>query len=385
MRLKYWNVTVTVVLAVLFCMAGWTMAADPEYSGGQGTEEDPFQIATADDLFALSNASGHWEKYFVQTANIYFTSWDSYGWGPIGSTSTWAFKGFYDGDGHVIDNLFINRSQFFVGLFGYLDGATIMNLGVTNVDVRGDGRVGAIAGVNGGGLIKNCYSTGSIEATGTSIGGLVGTNHGTIENSYSTASVLGDATVGGLVGYNTGTIVKSSSRGSVSGETSIGGSVGYNTGTIKNCYSRGSVTGNDLNVGGFVGVVDNGTIQNCYSTGSVSGTASFLHGFAGFKFDGIITSCFWNVDADNQPDTTSGDDNYGATGKTTAEMRDKETFTEAGWRFSPPSMINYEWKMHATVNDGYPQLEWAYDGPGIISWEEAFDSGGGGCFIGTGR
>ncbi len=155
------------------------------YSGGSGTSEVPYQIANKADLKYLSENTGEWSKHFKQTANIIFASSDfesggdfynsGAGFIPIGNGAV-KFTGTYDGDGHTIDNLFINRSSTgHIGLFGYISNATIQNIGVTNIDITGNDYVGGLVGSN---------------------------NESTVSNSYSTGSVSGDYYVGGLVGYN---------------------------------------------------------------------------------------------------------------------------------------------------------------------------------------
>ncbi len=108
------------------------------------------------------------------------------GWDPIE-----CFRGSFDGQGHEIRDLFINRpDEDHVGLFagvGY--GVVIQDVGVVNADVTGAGHVisaaaaGGLAGVNGG-TVHNCYFTGSVSGT-RGVGALVGINHESIiSNSY---------------------------------------------------------------------------------------------------------------------------------------------------------------------------------------------------------
>ena len=203
--------------------------------------------------------------------------------------------GEFDGNGHKILNLsfdFDFVSQ--VGLFGYLaSGGRVTQVGIENVNITGAYRVGGLVGGNDG-TVNNSYSSGSVtgwyavgglvginEGTVTNshssgsltgwytVGGLVGINSETVSNSYSTDSVTGKYYVGGLVGSNYGTVRNSISTGSVAGEWDIGGLVGSNYDTVSNSYSTSSVTGNYY-VGGLVGGND-GTVRNSISTGSVAG------------------------------------------------------------------------------------------------------------------
>ncbi|TXB63453.1 T9SS type A sorting domain-containing protein [Phaeodactylibacter luteus] len=302
----------------------WQAGADDDliytYSGGAGTQGDPYQIATAADLIALSGISEDWDKHFRQTANIDFgadetaVDWDNdgspdgaspAGFSPIGNFAT-EFTGSYDGDGKTISNLFINRSgSFYLGLFGRvsLSGGGISDLGLLNADITGNSFVGAIVGFiasSSTGSVSGCYSTGSVVGSNNQIGGLVG---------------------------------------------SVGNSP---TSRIENCYSRCSVNGGSR-VGGLVGVIEavNTTtaISNCYSTGAVTGTGDDVGGLVGANINGgITTDSFWDTQTSGQATSAGG------TGKTTAEMKTTSTFSVAGWG-------NSVWYMDPGTNDGYPNLQ----------------------------
>jgi len=149
------------------------------------------------------------------------------GWEPIATFfPEWGFIGFvgiFDGQGHEIRDLFINRpDENLVGLFHSVadtyGAGVVKDIGVVNATVTGKDRVG----------------------------GLVGHNTGTVSNSSSTGSVTGTGWVGGLVGqnYHFGTVSDSYATGSVTGYSSVGGLVGENSNTVSNSYSTGSVTGN---------------------------------------------------------------------------------------------------------------------------------------------
>jgi hypothetical protein len=206
------------------------------------------------------------------------------------------------------------------------------------------------------GTIANCYSAGSVTGTQYQVGGLVGWNdYGTITNCYSTGSVIGDSALGGLVGGHGGTITNCYSTGSVSEGYVVGGLVGYNPGgTITNCYSSGSVSG-ECDVGGLVGIND-GTITNSYSTGSASGIWD-VGGLVGVGYEQWVTASFWDVNTSGQSTSAGG------TPKSTAEMKTKSTFTDAGWdfveiwgigenqtypylRFAPAGDLNYDEKVN---------------------------------------
>ncbi|MEK7643749.1 MAG: GLUG motif-containing protein, partial [Patescibacteria group bacterium] len=225
------------------------------------------------DATALQNMNGNLAGFYALGSNI-----------DAADTSTWNagegfepvvdFTGAFDGLGHTITGLTINRpTQDYVGLFGYAStGSILKNVGLLNGNITGNYCVGGLVGLNEEGTITNSYNTGTVSGSYDYVGGLVGLNSsGTITDSYNTGTVSGRYYVGGLVGYNEyGNITNSYSTGAVSGSAVVGGLVGYNYyGTITNSYS--TVTGSGDIAGGLVGYNDNGTITDSYSTAAVTG------------------------------------------------------------------------------------------------------------------
>jgi filamentous hemagglutinin family protein len=266
-------------------------------------------------------------------------------WTPIGNDST-KFTGNIDGLGHTIDGLTIDDNTLTrAGLFGETNGATIKNIGLTNVNISATkqyARVGGLIGHNGGTTVSNSYTTGNITGGYDAyVGGLVGYNTGgsTIEYTYSAASVIGDGRTGGLVGDN----VNSNNF-------------------IKNSYATGSVTTGGTG-GGLVGRNYGGTISNSYATGSVTAGGGmgmgFVQGLVGSNVNnGTVENSFW----DTETSGVSADDNIdGTEGLTTAEFANSTIFTEGAnwatyiWGFGTPSggatVKGYE------VGQGYPYLK----------------------------
>ena len=175
----------------------------------------------------------------------------SKGWEPIGSLladpDLWdivdpvrPFTGRFDGRGYQIRALYIARpEEEGVALFGLVgQGGVVQNTGVVNGEVIGRVYVGGLVGVNHG-TTRNSYSTASVTGVGSEgrVGGLVGQNQGAITRSYSDGSVSSYARVGGLVGQNYGTVSDSYFGGTVSGERWVGGLVGLHLwGTMANSY-----------------------------------------------------------------------------------------------------------------------------------------------------
>ncbi len=215
---------------------------------------------------------------------------DGEGWLPIGDDiNNAAFKTFFNGGGHTISNLYIDRRDArYIGLFGitWFDGISrgrvelnnsIRDLALVNVDVQGGLHTGGLAGANNI-VIVACSVTGVVNGI-IQVGGLVGDNsNGTVIASYSTASV----------GY----------AGGGFGEGGFGGLVGNNHfGTINASYSIGSVTSDFGEVGGLVGRTSN------------------------FADRGTARASYWNTQTSGQSESAGGE------GKTTSELQSPTGYT----------------------------------------------------------
>src|SRR5690554_5365361 len=132
------------------------------------------------------------------------------GWQPIGSSSSNAFKTVFEGNGHVIRNLYINRpNASYIGLFGYANNATIRRVGLTGTltQITGQSYVGGVLGRGTATHLQGVFASGALSSAYTSnayMGGVAGylEENSAIEDSFSTASVTAkNDRVGGLVGY----------------------------------------------------------------------------------------------------------------------------------------------------------------------------------------
>ena len=337
------------------------MPNDPNwYSGGDGTEANPFVIATTEDLLELSQTSDDWDAYFIQTADIVFDAdetrvdWDGDGvleWGaggddtfglsPIGNDGNLdgiyylgvRFSGTYDGQGHCVVNMYINRpDSALAGLFGLPDGAEIKNLGVVNCAVSG-GQTSA-AGLVARSLrcvVTNCFATGAVQGE-SDVGGLVGGNlNSQIYNSWADVAASGTGnSIGGLVGRSA-----------------------YDTSVIANCYATGTVAGTgtaDWRIGGLVGCNREGAqIVNSYASGPVSGTTE-VGGLVGKLYDAVITASYYDTETAGQSDTGKG------IPLTTAEFADSGNF-DSSWDIDCAAGPDAD---HPWVQDGAarPYLYW---------------------------
>ena len=200
---------------------------------------------------------------FVLTEDIDLSEYSSgEGWTPIGNygvDTSLQFKGTFNGNGHIISNLSIDRpTANNQGLFGFTKGQ-IKNVGVVNAKINAYKNIGALAGYVSYGYTLNCYSTGIVRGQ-EEVGGLIGESS-VINNSYSTCDVIGKTRVGGLTGRADYTITNCYSLGNVSGETYVGGLTGVVYYSISNSYSKSNVEGSNF-VGGLLGLAN-------YKTGSI--------------------------------------------------------------------------------------------------------------------
>jgi hypothetical protein len=348
------------VLITIFCL---NFPAYAKYSGGTGEPNDPYQIATAEDLMLLSNTPGDYNKRFILTADINLDpnlpGCKVFDKAVIAPNSEMPFTGVFDGNGCTISHLKIEGAGY-LGLFGELGYKAVINdLGVVDVNITGSGGyIGGLAGYNVSGYVADCYSTGVVSGR-SSVGGLIGYNdRAEVARCYSTSVVRGtEWYVGGLMGYSwNGTVTYCYSTGPVSGYSSVGGLVGQNdySGTdvhaVTQCYNSGSVNGVER-VGGLVGWNDRGYLSQCYSIGPVSGTSS-VGGLVGRDYQGNITACFWDVETSGQTASAGG------MGKTTDEMHTAGTFLDAGWYFVGETENGTEDIWRIDEGRDYPRLWW---------------------------
>jgi len=237
------------------------------------------------------------------------------------------------------------------GLVGFSDYYGTVTGCHSTGDVTGDYRVGGLVG-DGRGTVDSSYSTSAVGGI-YYVGGLLGSSSALVTNSYATGSVVGRQYVGGLAGKNYGTVDSSYSTGNVTGDTYIGGLVGCSSWTtVSNSYAQGSVTGKDY-VGGLIGYSYGGTVSKCYSTGSVNGN-TYVGGLVG-ENGGDVSASFWDIETSGQSSSAGGE------GKTTAEMKDITTFSDAGWDIvavANPSQRNTLYIWNIVDGETYPFLSW---------------------------
>jgi len=316
-----------------------------KYGGGTGEPNDPYQIATAEDLILLGESPEDYNKHFILTADIDLDPnlpgrkvFDRAVIAPdANDREEWfqgtSFTGVFDGKGHSVSHLTI-RGRNCLGLFGCLaSGSEVRNLSVVDVNlvasgnwlgglagssdghvtgcystgtVSGNSYVGGLMGDNSEGSVTQCHSAGVVDGNDC-VGGLVGMSSGSVTYCYcySTAAVDGSVSVGGLVGANLDlylsggvSITGSYSSGKVSGTERVGGLVGESvSGSIVATHSSASVNGK-YSVGGLIGRngqrtpvdVPGSAVTDCYGTGPVSGDLD-VGGLVGDNYGGSVTQC----------------------------------------------------------------------------------------------
>lgn len=265
------------------------------YAGGDGTQGNPYKIATAAQLAFMAKQvnSGQYSEYsttyFRLDADIDLMG---HPWTPIGTGSKY-FNGDFDAGDHTIINLKVADVEN-AGLFGSITGAKVQNLHIRNasIDSKGNGNdtcSGVIAGLcSFRGIISNCSVEDALVSGECHTGGIVGQLHdGEISNCTAVVNCitrlgLYDSNCGGIVGYFFGGKISGCAvRGEVKGEArSSGGIVGeLRDGEITDCVSYANVDLGSIfttvypitcNVGGFIGkcfVSDYVTVK----TSSISG------------------------------------------------------------------------------------------------------------------
>ena len=203
-------------------------------------------------------------------------------WTPIGTDYDNSYKGTFDGGGHTITGLTFTTNDEYAGLFGWLNRAgTVKNVVMEGVQIT------------------------SNQIYGGSIGGVVGSGWGTIENCSVSGSVSGTVYVGGVVGVQIGgSITGCSSSATVKGTVDVGGVAGQtnSSATLTACYATGNVTieinpAKNIAGGSLVGMNAGSSLLACYATGNVTSTGSstgkvHIGGFLGNNYT-TVTAGYW--------------------------------------------------------------------------------------------
>ena len=287
----------TLLSAVSFGAMAWS---------GSGTENDPYQIATKEDLIQLITSDKIDQNvYFKQTADI-----DMYG--TELKNRSLVFSGTFDGSEFMITNFMSDN-----GLFMKIENATIKNVrlasGIIDYDGYTIGKVGAIVAEANASTISNCVNMATVISTSMDVGGICGKsqggtisqckNFGVIESSYEN--------VGGIVGSSHSDIISDCvNYGNITGKTKVGGLLGKSYSQIQRLRNFGRIYGTDISkesyVGGIVGESPQlliGVNENLdiYNYGEVyAPNAGYVGGIAGSLANGSRMGNVGNVTGANQ-------------------------------------------------------------------------------------
>lgn len=252
----------TIILVLEGVLTGYAHG----FAGGTGEPNDPYQIATAEDLLAVGSSEELLTKHYVLVNDLDLDPnlpggrvFDDALIAPDQSEEVFVhsgpeFRGVFDGRGHTIRNLSISgRPGYDAGLFGYFSGL-VKDLILEEVRITGS-PCGAIAGLNTNGMVLRCSVTGQVSGS-EHVGGMVGVLwNATLMDCRVGIEVTGDENAGGLVGGGPGgAMIRCSAQVQVQGGMNVGGLIGGSTGAyqIIECRTRGTVIGAN-NVGGVAG------------------------------------------------------------------------------------------------------------------------------------
>lgn len=266
----------------------WDGTIASGFAGGDGTQNNPFQIETAAQLahFAktVNEGEAYLYKYIVLTADIDLANKE---WTPIGNHSN-IFKGNFNGNNHTVTGMKISGELDRVGLFGeckkFNVDSAIKNITVKDSVICGINHVGAIVGYAEEINIENCRSIGNTINGKTDVGGICGKiggySVGKVSQCYNSSKVTGRGRVGGIAGMG---------------------------GIAENCLNTGEIMiinkAHKSAGGGIFGIFDDTTasasITACVNLGKVSGGESFggIVGSTDSKSTGHISNCYYNMDA----------------------------------------------------------------------------------------
>ena len=340
----------------------WADNAASAFAGGTGTEKDPYQIATAEQLAKLSKdvseGTSYQGNYFILTENIDLST---YRWVPIGiykwmsngTSIEKSFRGYLDGSNKTISGMVVDErgDQNSAGFFGSIRngqegnivGAKDLTISGATVYLSEDGLMECSGGILGGDIIGNENSmvvfenirvSGFVEVNSTNgfnkIGGMLGYASWVkaINCHAENVSISGASNSGGFVGNDNGSVFENcTASGTVSGKWVLGGFVGYTTGTVSNkavgvstytyCSADVDVSGNDWRMGGFVGHAEYGEFNNCVAYGDVTSSVTGWNP----KIGGFIGE---SGDQENNPDGYANATNCHAAGTITSASSDYE-------------------------------------------------------------
>ena len=320
----------------------WNGTVAEAYNSGDGTAENPYQIATAEQLALLAYETNNGiggDAYYILTEDINLNGSQGYLWPPIGM-EPFVFTGSFDGNKHIISDLYVYNNKL-SGLFGGTEQAIIKNVRINNSTISmtmllESSSIGFIAGRATDTNFTDCIVEGNItDNLGYMTGGIVGEfivsdmaeDTIAIRNCENYAEINGFLHVGGIAGFTTLESNKMIIEGCVNhGELSyrtvaeVGGMIGRGNFILRGCENYGRIDGNSAGgmvghgngfgimtycinhesgevrgecAGGIIGTAINTTMSMCVNKAPIigdKGNTTFVGGIAGAN--GSFSNCY---------------------------------------------------------------------------------------------
>jgi hypothetical protein len=323
------------------------LTPDKIFQGGSGTESDPYQIKTAEQLscFAKSvNEGNAYEgKFIKQTKNIKLndkvlenveagTTNNLNTWTPIG-TVIWdnangiyvvvnEFKGSYDGDNKTISGIYINDSTAeYVGLFSVIEGATIKNLTLSDNYVSGKKFMAILVGfasINDddpvGSTIDNVKTYGKVIGENNNAG-IISTaapltaiaDSTRITNSENYADVTSTEANAMGIAYTNVIIINGKNYGNITAVHDVAGICGYNSYVIDS-ENHGEIVGEAYvsGIGRSNTIVMSSDNYGNIIGRTINGTVSSPNGYIGISSSGAAIDCNNYGDIETNSSNTAG-------------------------------------------------------------------------------
>ena len=283
---------------------------------GSGTADDPYQIATAQDLAEFRDAVNAGNNGICAQLTDDITL--SGEWAPIG-TNDYYYTGTFDGANHTVSGLSVTQAPDDSGFFADLgDGCVVKNLKVEGTVSTSKQYAGGIAGFAQKVIISNCSFAGSVSSTSSKgrVAGIVG---GATSDPVSFSGCANKASVsgrnaGGILGfsnqscsfmncYNTGAIAGTSRAGGIVGQTGKSNVDSY----FSSCFNVGEISETADNRAGIAawhnGTVSSSSVSNCFYTKPTASNAGGTNPVSG-TFVELVSAADLGaafVEGDNYP------------------------------------------------------------------------------------
>lgn len=287
----------------------WDGTVAESYAGGDGTQENPYQIATPEQLALLAeqtnNGTGG-DAHYLLTEDICLSGSQGFIWPSIGyilpaSDYINPFTGVFDGANHTVSDL-----SSYQGLFGFSDGALIKNIRIEDAVIESGCYAGFIAGQASNSEFIHCIVSGIIQH-GSDCGGIVGIGNQILVEScvnYGCFESIMGGSVGGIVGRGIFTIRDCDNYGTIHSEKSCAGGIAGSTtvpnqwsslspSVIEDCVNHESGEIIAQEAGGIMGFSSNAKILRCGNKANIKAQDTVRVKAGGITAtDGRIINCY---------------------------------------------------------------------------------------------